>query len=111
MIHSFIRAYRKRYGFSQEELARLLGISRRDLYRFEERGKTPSLAFALKLEIVFGVPPAILFPDLFSKVEEEAMREGKTLLEALEGKTDAISVGKRNLIEEMPTRRVAERSA
>src|SRR5712664_3677676 len=55
--------YRKRMGFSQEQVATIVGHVSRDLISHYERGKRmPSLTTAMKLEIVYRVPISFLFP-------------------------------------------------
>lgn len=75
--------YRKRMGFSQSQVAEILGyVSQADISRLEHGRKLPSLIGALKLEIVYRVPVAFLFPELYARLkaklrerEEELRRE------------------------------------
>ena len=62
--------YRKRMGFSQEEVAAILGHVNATHVSVYERGrKLPSFITALKLEIVYRVPVAFLFPDLYIRLK------------------------------------------
>lgn len=57
---------RKKMGFSQIRVARALGLKRTSvLSRYEHGTRVPSLANALKLEIVYRTPVAFLFSDLY----------------------------------------------
>jgi transcriptional regulator with XRE-family HTH domain len=57
---------RNRMGFSQIRVARALGLKRTSvLSRYEHGTRVPSLANALKLEIVYRTPVAYLFDDLY----------------------------------------------
>ena len=48
-----IREYRERYGLSQEELARRLGIDRSSVAKWESGCNTPRLAYLLELAKIF----------------------------------------------------------
>lgn len=59
-------------GFTQREVADLLGyVSRSDITHFEQGEKIPSLITALKLEIVYRVPVAFLFADLYARLKAD----------------------------------------
>src|SRR5262245_36818708 len=65
-------SYRKRMGFTQRQVAELTGYhSRRDIGHFERGLRFPSLHSALKLEIVYRVPVAFLFPELYLRLKEK----------------------------------------
>lgn len=60
--------YRKRMGFSQRDVADILGyISRAEISDFERGDKLPSFVSALKFEIIYRVPVAFLFPALYAR--------------------------------------------
>lgn len=62
--------YRKRMGFTQWQVAALLGyLSRTDISHFEHAQKLPSLVTALKLEILYRVPVAFLFPERYQRLK------------------------------------------
>lgn len=62
--------YRKRMGFTQEEVAAILGHVTRDLIsHFEHGRRMPSFTTALKLEIVYRVPVAFLFPEQYQRLK------------------------------------------
>ena len=63
--------YRRRMGFSQQRVAELAGyLSPSDISRFERGERPPSLLMALKLEIIYRVPVAFLFPDLYLRLRQ-----------------------------------------
>lgn len=63
---------RRRMGFSQERVARALGLRKTSVVSRYENGKRyPSLVNALKLEIVYRMPVAFLFRDLYSELKDE----------------------------------------
>jgi transcriptional regulator with XRE-family HTH domain len=64
--------YRKRMGFSQKQVARLLNQHDTDmLSRYEHGHILPSLITALGLEIAYRVPVAFLFPDMYEELRNE----------------------------------------
>ena len=102
---NYVRTYRQRHALSEEELALLINQrSGSALSHFELGDRVPNLEGALALQIVFGLAPREMFPGFFEAVEEGVMLRAKRLYESLEGKTDARSAAKRDLIEEMPGR-------
>jgi transcriptional regulator with XRE-family HTH domain len=64
--------YRKRMGFSQRQVAAIMGyLSPADISRCEHGRKVPSLVTALKFEIVYRVPVAFLFPELYHRLKDQ----------------------------------------
>jgi len=51
-------------GYDVGTVAKLLGVTRRYVEMLEQGVRSPSLAIALKLESLYGVPVSLLFPDL-----------------------------------------------
>ncbi len=59
-------------GFTQYQVASLLGYHTAvDISQFEHGQKLPSLVMALKFEIVYRVPVAFLFPDLYLQLKDK----------------------------------------
>lgn len=56
---------RKARGWTQAEVAKRLGITASFYGMIEQGVRNPRLPLALKLESIFGLPAAELFPDLF----------------------------------------------
>jgi transcriptional regulator with XRE-family HTH domain len=64
--------YRRRMGFSQKQVARLLG--HRDtsmLSRYEHGHSLPPLLIALELEIIYRAPVAFLYVSLYKRLKEQ----------------------------------------
>lgn len=79
-IKNQIWIYRKRMGYSQKDLARLLGNTRAAHISDYEHGKRlPNLKTALSLEIALCVPVAFLYRDLSMKLKEEIQRRRESL--------------------------------
>jgi transcriptional regulator with XRE-family HTH domain len=63
--------YRRRKGYTQRQVAQLLG--HRDasmLSRYEHGRSLPPLETALRLEIILRVPVAFLFPVMYDSLKE-----------------------------------------
>ena len=76
--------YRKRMDLSQKQVASILGLKNLAILSHYERGTSrPSLQRALGLEIVYRVPVAFLFPELYEemreKIREKESRMSRTL--------------------------------
>jgi len=64
--------YRKRSRLSQKQVARLLGDRDESVLSRYERGEVlPPLESALKLEIIYRIPAAFLFPGLYGRLRED----------------------------------------
>jgi len=105
---NYVRTYRKRNALSTRELAALLGLrSGASVAKFERGERAASLWTAFALQVVFGVAPRELFPGLYETVEDAVMRRARSLHNTLEGRTDAASGVKRELLDDMPRRSLA----
>jgi len=98
-IRQYLVTNRKFWSLSQGELAKLVGMSRQAISHYECQTMFPSFESALRLEIVFGMRPAHLFPALYEKAEEAVMREAVTLRDRLDGRVDDIALKKRGLLD------------
>ena len=64
--------YRRRMGFSQKHVARLLGHPNNEMLSRYERGRClPPLMTALRLEIIYRVPVAFLYGRTYDGMREE----------------------------------------
>ena len=78
--HNLIAAQRRKYGYSQRHVARLLGQSSHASLSAYERGAVlPTLPVALRLEIILKTPVRILFPRLTADLENEVDEAKKDL--------------------------------
>src|SRR5712692_3816759 len=78
-LENYLRAYRKRSGLTQREVAFLLGCRNgAQVSRYEKRHRVPPLETALACEAVFGIPAS----ELFAGMRDRANRQiGKRLVE------------------------------
>jgi len=75
-------------GFTQKQVARLLGHRDTSMVSHYEHGRSyPPLPVALSLEIIFRVPVAFLFPQFYEEIrqrirqaEEASLGGQRTLL-------------------------------
>jgi len=72
--------YRRRMGFTQRQVARLLGHANTSMGSHYEHGRAlPPLPTALGLEIVYRVPVAFLFPMMYDELRREIRKHEETL--------------------------------
>ena len=79
-LQNYLRTYRKRAGFSQDEMAFLLGTrggSKISLYERFMRG--PSLDIVLAYEIIFGKPASRLFAGLCGEIQQRVVERARVL--------------------------------
>ena len=71
-IENHLWTYRKKMGLSQKRVAHFLGLNgTNDLSRWEHGVKLPNLVNLLKLEIIYRVPVAFLFGDIYELLKKE----------------------------------------
>lgn len=74
-------------GFTQEQVAAILGyVSPAHVGHWERGRKLPSLITALKLEIVYRVPVAFLFPELHARLRADLRQREERLRARWEGR-------------------------
>ena len=75
--------YRRRMGFSQKEVARLLGHRDASMVSHYEHSRAlPPLIVALSLEIIYRTPVAFLFPAMYDELKRQVRHEEETLRDA-----------------------------
>jgi len=60
-VRNRIRELREKKGWTQQDVAAEVGVSRQSIISIEHDRYVPSLALALKLARLFGRPPGDLF--------------------------------------------------
>jgi transcriptional regulator with XRE-family HTH domain len=87
LLNNYIRTFRRRACFSQEELAFLMGSeSGTKISRYEQERRDPTLETILALEAVLGVPVRELFAGRFHTVECSVAERARVLIERLRSK-------------------------
>lgn len=100
MPRNYVRTQRRRWAFTQEEVADLLGFeSRTCISRIEQGKRVPTLESALALEVLFGEPPKSLFPHVYAEAEEALMQRAAILHEGLINSTSPREKRKCELLE------------
>ena len=83
-LPSYLRTHRKKHGFSQDELAELIGCSHGAIVsRFEYLQRPPPFKIALACQIVFDVPAQDIFPAVLRDVERETAARAAGMSERL----------------------------
>ena len=84
-LPNYLRFHRKRIGFSENEIAFLLGVRNAgQVSRYEHFHQTPNLLTALTYHVIFQTSPPALFGGKYQKVEGQVRRRAKRLLRRLE---------------------------
>ncbi len=98
----YLRPYRRRWGLTQDELARLLGCKTGAVIsRLERSSRPPSLQAAYAFELLFGTVPIELFPGLHATVKDEVIARARDLYEELQGDTSRAGRIKLDFFEEV----------
>ena len=95
-----LRAYRRNWGLSQQELAGLLGFSPTEVSRIEHGKRTPLLETALACSTLFGVSLYELFPQLAAEIEEKLVEKISRLREDDFHSTTPLELRKRELLDQ-----------
>jgi transcriptional regulator with XRE-family HTH domain len=84
-LPNYLRLHRKRIGFSEDEIAFLLGVhTAGQVSRYEHFHRVPSLLTALAYHVIFRTSPPELFGGKYQKVEQQIRRRAKRLLRKFE---------------------------
>lgn len=71
-LHNYLRMHRRKTGFTQKEIAFLIGSNQvGKISRYEKFYSIPQLKTILALEIIFQVTARELFAGLFEEVKKE----------------------------------------
>ncbi len=72
--------YRRRMGFSQKQVAKLLGHRDTSMVSHYEHGRAlPPIAVALGLEIIYRVPVSFLFPGMYDELRRKIRQDEESL--------------------------------
>ena len=83
-LESYLRTFRKRSGFSQAEVAFLLGsTSGAKVSRYERLARQPTLPTIFAFEVIFRAPVRDLFAGFYQKVEKETRSRAQLLARKL----------------------------
>ena len=83
-LPNYLRTHRKRAGFSEEEIAFLLGLHDPGrVSRYEHFHSIPGLLTALAYHVIFKTSPPDIFGGKYQQVESLVRRRAKRLLKKL----------------------------
>ena len=86
-LNNYLRMYRKRGGFTQKELAFLLGCTHRSkTSRYELGVRLPTLETVIGLEVILGARLAQLFAGTYTKVREKIRSRAQELSREFDAK-------------------------
>lgn len=89
-LDNYLRAYRRRAGLSQDEVAFLLGAEGgTKVSRYERMRRKPSLETAWGYGIIFAADPEHLFAGAIQKVAKQVKRRAEILVRKLETDSNA----------------------
>lgn len=107
----YLRTQRRLWGLTQAETAKLLGLQNASGVSRLERSKRkrgPSLETALAYQVLFGLEPRNLYPDIHRQVEERVIRACYHMHRGLENLTSLSDLRKRELLEQALERAVGK---
>lgn len=99
-----IASARKQWALNQLELARLIGVSPTSICRIEKGERVPSLRVALRLELLFGMPPAELLPNAQMDAARRLTARAQRFSIEIEHKRGAATDRKRALLRDLASR-------
>jgi transcriptional regulator with XRE-family HTH domain len=78
--HNQLWLARKRLGLGQKQVARLLNHKTTDqVSRYEKGERMPGLMLLLQLEIIYGIPPRVLYREYYEQLQAEIIRRAGSL--------------------------------
>ena len=102
---NYLRALRKQWPLTQDELALLLGLSSQGtISRYERVGGLPTSLALIRLEIIFEGKLRGLYPKAFSDAEMFIIRRARMLLRELEDQNSETAALKRKLLADLISR-------
>jgi len=74
-----LRFYRTRLGYTQKEVAAILGCARQQVVGYETGACVPNAVLTIGLAALYEQQPKALFPQLFQKMRGRLRRAGAVL--------------------------------
>ncbi len=88
-LENYMKTYRKRRGFSQEEVAFLIGSEAgTTVMRHETNARVPSLETAILYQVILGAPVTELFSGMLRSAEDVVSAQAEELLVQLKEAKD-----------------------
>ena len=111
--YNYLRTHRRRFGFTQDEIAFLLGGScGSKVARYERRLRRPNLKTAFACQIIFDVAAHEIFSGSYQLVGDQVAQRAHDLLKRLEGSAHGVngSCAKCGLLERIVQDRSGKRN-
>ena len=91
-LPNYLRTHRRRHGFSQAEIARLLGaVSGTKTSRYESFTRMPGALTVFAFEIVFGQPASELFAGEYETIRVSVQERARRMVKQLNARPNAQS--------------------
>lgn len=104
-LPNYIRAHRKRWALTQEELAALLGLtSQGTVSQYEGTEKRPGIEILIGAKTIFNVPCREMFPRMYEDVERQLLVRAKELHAKMEASADPATLKKRAFLGDLINR-------
>lgn len=88
-LSNYLRTYRKRSGFTQDEIAYLLGCKNgAKVSRYENFSRLPGVKTSFAYSVIFRVPQQELFAGEYQKVEKDVLMRARRLKKKYEAIED-----------------------
>jgi hypothetical protein len=111
-FQSYLRPFRRHWGFTQGELAFLIGYQTgKSISRIEALEQTPTFNAALSCAVIFNTAPVKLFPGALSDAEQLVFARANELYNELQGDPSKTTRIKLDFLEVLPARLESKRSA
>jgi transcriptional regulator with XRE-family HTH domain len=79
-LNNYLKTHRKRAGFSQDEVAFLVGVSGGPkVSPYERARRLPSLETAFAYQALFDLPLKELFPGVYNRINQQMRRRAQLL--------------------------------
>jgi len=93
-----MRTHRRRWGLTQKDLARLLGVSSSQVSKWERLERKPKLSIVFAYQALFEALPHELLPDLYGLSRTKVCLEARRLHEEIDGVDTRSTRRKRKLL-------------
>jgi DNA-binding XRE family transcriptional regulator len=111
-FRSYLRPFRRGWGFTQGELAFLIGYKTgKSISQVEALRQTPTLNAALSCAVIFNTAPVKLFPGALSDAEQLVLARARELYEELQGDPSKTTRIKLDFLEVLLARLESKRAA
>jgi transcriptional regulator with XRE-family HTH domain len=111
-FQSYLRPLRRRWGFTQGELAFLIGYETgKSISRIEALQQTPTFNAALSCAVIFNTAPVKLFPGALSDAEQLVLARASQLYDELQGDPSKVTRIKLDFLEVLLARLESKRAA